>query len=102
MAESRAKRDASAPGQRRDSIRSSVTRISVVDVGLLAAQALGLAIAAAGALAELPWLTLAGAVVSIGSQVAVTVLRSPINRALSYIGISRAIRILLLVLLAAI
>ena len=67
---------------------------------MLAAQALGLAIAAAGALAEYPWLTLAGVVLSIGSQVAVTVMRSPINRALSYIGISRAIRILLLILLS--
>ena len=100
MAARGAKRAASAPRPRRASIRSSVTRISIVDLGLLAAQALGLAIAAAGALAEYPWLTLAGSVASIGSQVAATVLRSPINRALSYIGISRAIRILLLILLS--
>ncbi len=100
MAERGAKRDAAAPPARRASIRSSVTRISLVDLCLLGAQAVGLAMAAAGALAEYPWLTLSGTVVSIGSQVAVTVLRSPINRALSYIGISRAIRILLLILLA--
>jgi hypothetical protein len=95
-----AKRDAAAPRPRRASIRSSVTRISVVDLSLLAAQVIGLGIAAAGALATHPWLTVAGSVVSLGSQVAITVLRSPINRALSYIGISRAIRILLLILLS--
>jgi hypothetical protein len=99
MAEPSAKRAAAAPRPRGASIRSSVTRISWVDLGLVAAQVFGLAFAAAGALAELPWLTLAGVVVSIGAQVAVTVLRSPVNRALSYIGISRAIRILLLLLL---
>ena len=100
MAARRAKRDAVAPRPRRASVRSSVTRISVVDLALLAAQVLGLGIAAAGALATHPWLTVVGSVVSIGSQVAITVLRSPINRALSYIGMSRAIRVLLLILLS--
>ncbi|HEX4401501.1 MAG TPA: CDP-glycerol glycerophosphotransferase family protein [Galbitalea sp.] len=98
----RAKRDAVAPASRvrRASVRSSVTRISFVDLAMLTAQVLGLGIAAAGALAEWPWLTLAGSVVSIGSQVVITATRSPINRALSFIGVSRAIRILLLILLA--
>jgi hypothetical protein len=98
----RAKRDAVAPAPRvrRASVRSSVTRISFVDLAMLAGQVLGLVFAAAGALAEWPWLTLAGSVVSIGSQVAITAMRSPINRALSFIGVSRAIRILLLILLA--
>jgi hypothetical protein len=102
MDASRAKRDAAAPAprMRRASVRSSVTRISFVDLAMLTAQVLGLGIAAAGALAEWPWLTLAGSVVSIGSQVVITAMRSPINRALSFIGVSRAIRILLLVLLA--
>ncbi|HEY5229375.1 MAG TPA: hypothetical protein VIJ11_00600, partial [Galbitalea sp.] len=77
-----------------------MTRISAVDLAMLTAQVLGLALAAAGALAEWPWLTLVGSVTCIGSQVAITVLRSPINRALSFIGVSRAIRVLLLVLLA--
>jgi CDP-glycerol glycerophosphotransferase (TagB/SpsB family) len=81
-------------------VRSSVTRISFVDLALLTTQVVGLAITAAGALGVHPWLTLVGSVVSLGSQLAMTALRSPINRALSYIGISRAIRILLLVLLA--
>jgi hypothetical protein len=67
---------------------------------MLAGQVIGLAFAAAGALGVDPWLTLVGTVLFIGSQVAITVLRSPINRALSYIGISRAIRVLLIVLLA--
>jgi hypothetical protein len=67
---------------------------------MLTAQVLGLAIAASGALGVHPWLTLVGTVVSVGSQVAITALRSPINRALSYLGISRAIRTLLIVLLA--
>jgi hypothetical protein len=71
-----------------------------VDLALVAAQVVGLGFAATGALADLPWLTFAGVLLSIGSQVAVTVLRSPVNRALSYIGISRAIRTLLLILLA--
>jgi hypothetical protein len=100
MAARRAKPDGAAPRPRRASIRSSVTRISFADLGLLAGQVLGLAIAAAGALATHPWLTLVGSVICIGSQVAITVLRSPINRALSFIGISRAIRILLLILLS--
>lgn len=100
MAARRANRNAAAPRSRRGSVRSSVTRISVVDLSLLAAQVIGLGIAAAGALGTHPWLTLVGSVLSIGSQVAITVLRSPINRALSYIGISRAIRILLLILLS--
>jgi CDP-Glycerol:Poly(glycerophosphate) glycerophosphotransferase len=91
---------APAPGPRRASVRSSVTRISFVDLALLATQVLGLAIAAAGALAVHPWLTFVGSAVSILSQAATSVLRSPINRALSFIGISRAIRILLLVLLS--
>jgi hypothetical protein len=81
-------------------VRSSVTRISFVDLALLTTQVLGLAITAAGALGVHPWLTLVGSVVSVGSQLAMTALRSPLNRALSYIGISRAIRILLVVLLA--
>jgi hypothetical protein len=71
-----------------------------VDLGLVAAQLLGLALAATGALATQPVLTLVGSVASLGSQAAITALRSPINRALSFIGISRAIRILLLLLLA--
>jgi CDP-Glycerol:Poly(glycerophosphate) glycerophosphotransferase len=100
MAARRARGNDATPRPRRASIRSSVTRISFVDLFLLAAQALGLAIAAAGALATHPSLTLAGSVVCIGSQVAITVLRSATNRALSYIGISRAIRILLLILLS--
>jgi hypothetical protein len=91
---------APAPRRQRASVRSSVTRISFVDLGLLAAQVLGLGVAAAGALAAHPWLTLVGSVASLGSQAAITVLRSPINRALSYLGISRAIRVLLLLLLA--
>ncbi|HMH58164.1 MAG TPA: CDP-glycerol glycerophosphotransferase family protein [Galbitalea sp.] len=98
----RAKPDAVAPTPRvrRASVRSSVTRISFVDLAMLTAQVLGLALAATGALAEWPWLTLAGSVLSIGSQIMITAMRSPINRALSFIGVSRAIRILLLVLLA--
>jgi CDP-Glycerol:Poly(glycerophosphate) glycerophosphotransferase len=98
----RAKRDAAAPAPRtrRASVRSSVTRISFVDLAMLTAQVLGLGLAAVGALVEWPWVTLAGSVLSIGSQVVITVLRSPINRALSFIGVSRAIRVLLLVLLA--
>jgi hypothetical protein len=91
---------APAPRRQRTSVRSSVTRISFVDLALLAAQVIGLAIAAAGALATHPWLTVVGSVISLGSQAAITVLRSPINRALNYIGISRAIRILLLLLLS--
>lgn len=90
-----------APRPQRASVRSSVTRISFVDLGLLAGQVLGLVFAATGALAPpSPWLTVAGSVLFVGSQVAITALRSPLNRALSYIGISRAIRVLLLVLLA--
>jgi CDP-Glycerol:Poly(glycerophosphate) glycerophosphotransferase len=85
---------------RRASIRGSVTRISALDLLLLAAQVIGLAVAAVGALAQLPWLVLLGVLLSLGSQVAITLLRSSINRALSYIGISRAIRVLLLVLLS--
>jgi CDP-Glycerol:Poly(glycerophosphate) glycerophosphotransferase len=91
---------APAPQRKRASVRSSVTRISFVDLGLLTAQLLGLAVAAAGALGTHPWLTLIGSAVSIGSQAAITLVRSPINRALSFIGISRAIRILLLLLLS--
>jgi CDP-Glycerol:Poly(glycerophosphate) glycerophosphotransferase len=90
-----------APKPQRASVRSSVTRISFVDLGLLAAQVLGLVLAATGALAPpSPWLTVTGSVLWVASQVAITALRSPLNRALSYIGISRAIRVLLLVLLA--
>jgi hypothetical protein len=96
----RAKPNAAAPRPQRTSVRSSVTRISFVDLGVLTTQVLGLVIAAAGALGVHPWLTLVGSILSIGSQIAITVLRSPINRALSYIGISRAIRVLLIVLLA--
>jgi hypothetical protein len=90
-----------APKPQRASVRSSVTRISFVDLGLLAAQVLGLVLAATGALAPpSPWLTVTGSVLWVASQVAITALRSPLNRALSYIGLSRAIRVLLLVLLA--
>jgi hypothetical protein len=101
VAEPSAKPATAAPApRRRASVRSSVTRISFVDLGLLIAQVLGLAIAAAGALATVPWLTVAGVVLSLGSQASITVLRSPINRALSFIGMSRAIRVLLILLLA--
>ncbi len=98
-----AQREKAAPPPRpqRASVRSSVTRISFVDLGLLAGQVVGLVLAATGALAPpSPWLTVVGSVLWVGSQVAITVLRSPLNRALSYIGISRAIRVLILVLLA--
>jgi CDP-glycerol glycerophosphotransferase (TagB/SpsB family) len=102
MAETSAKPATAAPTPRRQrtSIRSSVTRISLVDLGLAAAQVLGLAAAALGALADLPWLTVAGSILSVGSQAAISILRSAINRALSFLGISRAIRILLLLLLS--
>jgi CDP-Glycerol:Poly(glycerophosphate) glycerophosphotransferase len=86
--------------RRGGSVRSSVTRISPIDLALLVAQVLGLAIAASGALGVHPWLTLVGSGVSILSQAVITILRSPINRALSFIGISRAIRVLLLILLS--
>lgn len=100
MEKRRSKREASVPRPRRASVRSSVTRISYADLGLLAAQLAGLAVAAGGALGRQPWLTVSGALLFVGSQFSISALRSPLNRALSYIGISRAIRVLLLVLLA--
>ena len=77
----RAKRDAAAPSTRapRASVRSSVTQISFVDLAMLTAQVLGLGLAAVGALAEWPWLTVAGSILSIGSQVVITAMRSPVG-----------------------
>jgi CDP-Glycerol:Poly(glycerophosphate) glycerophosphotransferase len=91
-----------APAQRRArvSTQSSLTRINLLDLALLASQVIGLALAAFGAIAQLPWVTFSGALLSVVGQLLITVLASPINRALSYVAISRATRVLLLVLLS--
>ncbi|HEY2642158.1 MAG TPA: CDP-glycerol glycerophosphotransferase family protein [Galbitalea sp.] len=81
-------------------MNGSVTRITPRDVALLASLVLGLTLAAVGAIAQLPWVTFSGALLSVVGQFLITVLASPINRALSYIAISRATRVLLLVVLS--
>jgi hypothetical protein len=79
--------------------KESVTRIGYRDLALGAAHGLGYALLAFGVLDRSPWISLAAAVVVLGSQFAITGIRSPINRAFSYLGISRATKTLLLVLL---
>jgi hypothetical protein len=87
------------PREIRAAYKNSITRIGYGDLALAAVHWLGFVCLAIGVLERNPWVALVGAVVIIGSQAAITALRSPITRALSYIGISRATRVLLLVLL---
>jgi hypothetical protein len=87
------------PREIRAAYKNSITRIGYGDLALAAIHWLGFVCLALGVLERNPWVALVGAVVIIGSQVAITALRSSITRALSYIGISRATRVLLLVLL---
>jgi hypothetical protein len=78
-------------------VRASVTRFRAGDIALLGGQSIGFAVVAVGALAGLPWLSFAGTEIVILDQVVVTLLRSPVNRALSFLGATRAARVLLLV-----
>jgi hypothetical protein len=85
------------PREIRAAYKNSITRIGYGDLALAASHWLGFVSLALGVLGRDPWIALVGAIVIIGSQVAITSLRSPITRALTYLGISRATRVLLLV-----
>jgi CDP-Glycerol:Poly(glycerophosphate) glycerophosphotransferase len=87
------------PREIRAAYKNSITRIGYGDLALAGIHWLGFVCLALGVLARSPWVALGGAVVIVGSQVAITASRSLTTRALSYIGISRATRVLLLVLL---
>ncbi|MDQ1543121.1 MAG: hypothetical protein QOK08_759 [Actinomycetota bacterium] len=87
------------PREIRAAYKDSITRIGYADLALAACHWLGFVALALGVLGRNPWIALVGAIIVIGSQVAITALRSPVTRALNYIGISRATRVLLLVAL---